>query len=305
MKRNRKTNGASQPLNFPNTKEGWRELLEALTDDPPAGSIKVPVSARAAEVLLEMNTDNRPLKEHIIGHYARQMKENKWHETGQPVIVSKSGRLIDGQHRLWAILESGKTVNIHIIFGVDEDAFSFVDIGKPRSAGDIFAIRGVEYYQNVSSAVRFVMAYYDNVIAGERASTIKKFTPDELYQWLVKHPKMMESLPIHHAFMESKIAGASLMMALHYICARRSKAEADAFFHRVATGLNFTGKTDPAYRLFHELISWKRKKYGRLSRIMTAAFTLKAWNAFRDGKTITKFSWRDESNPDEKFPKAR
>ena len=60
----------------------------------------------AAE-FLKRNTSNRAIKKSKIKKYADDLRRGNWKLTHQGVAISPSGRLLDGQHRLSAIVQSG------------------------------------------------------------------------------------------------------------------------------------------------------------------------------------------------------
>jgi len=102
---------------------------------------------------LKSNTRNRQLKEEVVLEYARLMKANLWMENGEPIIFGKGNILLDGQHRLGAIVKSGKSQNCLVVFDVNPDAFSTIDVGKIRSGGDILYINGVKDSKKISSII--------------------------------------------------------------------------------------------------------------------------------------------------------
>lgn len=95
---------------------------------------------------------------HVI-HLAQQMSAGQWQENGEPIIFDKHGNVINGQHRLFAVIRSGKSIKFLIVEGVDESAFVTIDSGKPRSSSDILSIQNVPNYTNVASCVAGVMNY--------------------------------------------------------------------------------------------------------------------------------------------------
>lgn len=100
--------------------------------------------AIAAE-MLEKNTNNyRRITSYKVEEYARKMRLGYWQENGEPIQFGKDGQLLNGQHRLAAIIKSGTTQRMLVVFDVDADVF---DSGKNRSlreyAGISSAIGGV------------------------------------------------------------------------------------------------------------------------------------------------------------------
>ena len=65
--------------------------------------------ALAAE-WLNSNTCNRPLSTLRASRYARDMKAGDWRFNGETISFTADGRLVDGQHRLTAVVESGVTI---------------------------------------------------------------------------------------------------------------------------------------------------------------------------------------------------
>ncbi len=99
--------------------------------------------------LNENNTHNRPLYPTTIDAYALDMKRGVWALNHQGICFDEEGTLMDGQHRLAAVVESGKTVPFLIIrnmpkeYKVNDNGESFywptqmtVDMLKKRSNGD-------------------------------------------------------------------------------------------------------------------------------------------------------------------------
>lgn len=64
------------------------------------------VSPERARTLLGRNEGNRQRRPSTVSHYADQMRRGEWQETHQPLAFDEDGNLIDGQHRLAAVIES-------------------------------------------------------------------------------------------------------------------------------------------------------------------------------------------------------
>jgi len=102
--------------------------------------------------LLQTNTNNRGLSRSRVLSFAKQIQKGKWRKTGQGISVSSTGRLLDGQTRLNAVIQSGITTTMVIAWNCDEDSFAVFDTGRARSATDILKIAGCEQHQNIISA---------------------------------------------------------------------------------------------------------------------------------------------------------
>lgn len=90
-----------------------------------------------ARFYLQFNTNNRPLRASHIKALAFDMMNGDWQVTHQGIAFDTTGRLIDGQHRLYAIIESGISIQIPITRGCSSSSFSILDRGANRSPSDI------------------------------------------------------------------------------------------------------------------------------------------------------------------------
>jgi hypothetical protein len=105
-----------------------------------------------ASELLKENTNNRGLSRTKVKSFAKQIQQGKWRKTGQGISVAHNGRLLDGQTRLHAVIQSGMHVPMVIAWNCDEDSFAVFDTGRARSATDVLKIAGCEQHQNIISA---------------------------------------------------------------------------------------------------------------------------------------------------------
>ncbi len=88
------------------------------------------------------NTNNRKVSEMHVQRLARDMSEGKWVLTHSGIAFGPDGTLLDGQHRLWAIMVSGVSVEMFVWQNVDPQSMMAIDCGKIRSVTDILNIAG-------------------------------------------------------------------------------------------------------------------------------------------------------------------
>lgn len=89
-----------------------------------------------ARKLLEKNTENRPLRESWVEQLVTLIRDGKWATTHQGIALAKNGRVLDGQHRLHAILRANTPVQVLVTTGMDEDDYRWIDCGKARTTPD-------------------------------------------------------------------------------------------------------------------------------------------------------------------------
>lgn len=283
-------------------KTDFKKQLRWMVGSPPETSVPMTITPSMAEEMLTYNTANRPYSEYTVKGYAARMAAGGWHYTKQPIIFSKSGTLLDGQHRLGACVQSGVSFVADVAFGSPDEAFAFIDVGKKRTAADIFAIHGVKNYAIMASMSRWIKAYEDGRLGPfAKSPGAVNLSPAELHTVYENHPRMQDSVDVAHKFMKNRLAAPSMMAALHYVCATKCRRDADVFFEKIGDGLGFSGKDDPAYKLYQRLIDNAASGAEKLRNQAIATFVLKAWNAARDGRPVSILRY----SPEEGFPRAR
>lgn len=100
------------------------------------------VTPAKAEAWLNRNTVNRRLKQDLVDRYSADMTSGQWTTCPMPICFFENGDVADGQHRLWAIVESGATVEFEVLRGLPREAGLNIDRGKPRSVIDNVVIAG-------------------------------------------------------------------------------------------------------------------------------------------------------------------
>jgi hypothetical protein len=111
------------------------------------------ITPEIAKKYLERNKTNRKCDEKLVNYFANQMNNNLWKTTGQGISLSNDNVLLDGQHRLKAIIKSGKSVKMLVVFDIDNDSFDVYDSGKKRNHTDSLYILGIQNASNISSGI--------------------------------------------------------------------------------------------------------------------------------------------------------
>ena len=79
--------------------------------------------------------------------------------THQGIAFDVDGVLVDGQHRLAAIIEADRPVEMTVFTEVGEGTFDVLDTGKRRNAADVLAIEGEKSSTMLAAMVRTVWLY--------------------------------------------------------------------------------------------------------------------------------------------------
>ncbi len=282
------------------TGKPFAEELRWLVDNPPLGSVPMDITPAMASEMLKYNSGNRPFSPQTAAVYAKQMRKDQWHYTGQPIIFCKSGYLGNGQHTLSGCYQSGTTINAQVLFGVPDDSFAFMDIGRKRTAADIFAINGVKNPKAMAAGMRWVVGYDRGGFSRPGGEAANRMSGAELYDAYKPHTKLQDSFWVVSRFGKSRLASPALMLSLHYICARKCQRDADTFFDIMSEGMGAKSKTDPPMALRNKLIN-NAINQEKLPFRSVAGLTIVAWNLYRDGRNGRALRFDNEKA----FPRAR
>jgi hypothetical protein len=100
------------------------------------------VTPAKAETWLNLNKNNRKLRDGVAERYADDMKHGRWTNCPEPISFYADGDLADGQHRLFAVIESGTTQHFPIARGLRREDGLNINTGLTRSLVDNARISG-------------------------------------------------------------------------------------------------------------------------------------------------------------------
>lgn len=116
------------------------------------------ITPNRAELYLEKNINNyRKPNKSVVSKYAEDMAAGKWEFNGESIKFSKGGHLIDGQHRLLAIIKSGKPIKMLVIYDVENDVHVF-DWNRTRSVSQIATANGIKSANNLVAEAGVLIA---------------------------------------------------------------------------------------------------------------------------------------------------
>jgi hypothetical protein len=110
------------------------------------------ITPKLAERMLNANTNNRPLKQGHCERLATDMRDGAWTHCLAPIAFYDDNSLADGQHRLWAIIESGTTQRFRVVRDLPKDAGINIDTGVARTVVDVAHIQGLDTTMSIAVA---------------------------------------------------------------------------------------------------------------------------------------------------------
>lgn len=102
------------------------------------------VTPAKAQAWLNKNKGNRKLRDGVVEKYAEDMRQGLWTRCPVPISFYDDGEVADGQHRLWAVVESGTTQEFLVLAGLSRKDGLNIDTGLGRSLVDAGRISGTD-----------------------------------------------------------------------------------------------------------------------------------------------------------------
>lgn len=250
-----------------------------------------------AKEMLRRNTSNRKLNQSHVIFLASEMSNGHWLFDGQPIRRTTAGGLLDGQHRLEAVVLSETTQKFVIIDGIKSEAFKVMDTGKMRNATDAFGVEGIPKATIAAGATRIIMRHTAGKSSKESGSN--KYSNTELLNYYKAHPNIKDfvkaSQPLYKEF--EKVLSQSSIAGFSYLMGQFNVTQSEEFWSKVCTGNNISAGC-PAGVLRKRLIADKLATTS-MSYSMRTAVIFKAWNHYRKNATIKYLKWV----VGDKFPK--
>lgn len=147
------------------------------------------VTPALAKQWLEKNTNNRNVNFAKVKKMAKDMREGHWDTTHQGIAIATDGTLVDGQHRLMAVVESGVTVRMNVTFNAPKS--QHIDSGNSRSMAN--RVQMSDYDMSWTDKTILSAA---NLI-GRMFSGSNLSHEEDLTEWLAKYRPQIEMVTSH------------------------------------------------------------------------------------------------------------
>jgi hypothetical protein len=214
------------------------------------------ITPKLAEKYLNRNTSNRPLRTGHAEQMQADMEAGNWTYCNTSIAFYEDGSLADGQHRLWAIVNSGIARRFRIVRDLPRAQAANIDTNVPRTAVDVARIHGID--PEVSNAIAAIARGIEEGQPSQKL--LRKRTITESLVIIAKHRAaahwVSKNIPpargMHNAAVLSAIGRA------YYV---EKEKERLAFFGKVlAKGFVETNDDTAAVALRNYLLNKLQKK---------------------------------------------
>lgn len=256
------------------------------------------VSPRLASELLAKNSGNRAIVAQRVKRYERLILSGLWEINGETVIIDENDELMNGQHRLSAIVAAGIAAPLFIVRPIQRSTFKSIDTGGTRSGGDVFGIQGELNANCLSAATRWLYRYQHGYMLGLNQSVAPSNA--ELWALLQENPGLRDSVSFVLNKCKRGLYAGGPMSFLHYVCTQNHPGKVNEFFDQVLSQIGLV-KGSPA-QVLHERITREALRARQLGQLEKLALAVKAWNAYITGRPIGTLKWARLGDNAEAFP---
>lgn len=243
----------------------------------------IEVTPEIARQMLARNSANRPLRRSYVSTLAHAIRRGDWMLNGESIKFSQTGALLDGQHRLSAVIEAQKSVKVVVVYGLANDAFITIDMNRRRTAADALAIAGVPNEKLMAAAIRLILILSNNPVQFRQT-----FTPSEVKEWCDAYQdELHQWLTLARMVSKTNLLDPSIVIGLSYYFHAKDPEAVRPFFARIADGMGLE-HDDPIFAL-RELLAKNATSVSKLPRHFIVATVIKAWNMRRSSDRVKNF----------------
>lgn len=262
------------------------------------------ITPEYARLLLEQNTRNRKITNASVDRLAKEIRAGRWVANGDAIRISKTGVILDGQHRLMACVWAKMPIQAIILTNLDDETQASMDCGIRRTLNTQLQIYGVKSATNVAALINLIVARETKPIETVAAGSCKPSITQGV-EYYKLHPEIVD----YTKFCLRLVGGTNLLPAsmvglLHREFTNASSEEdATAFFEQALSGTGINSE-DSATNILRNLLILNRTRMPqrRFPPRALYALVIKAWNKFIAGESCAKLQWHAGGAHPEPFP---
>lgn len=260
---------------------------------------QVEVTPAIARAWLTLNTGNRKPSKAKIRRFTAAMKAGTWILNGETIKFSITGRLLDGQSRLQAIVNAGVTVALEIRGALPDVAQKTMDCGELRKTSHTLEMLGEHNPNELAAALKMCWLFEKGMLGGNKFGDSAVLENSEVPALIARHPGIKASV----GWAKQKADDVRLLMTIsemaffHYLLGCIDVSARDKFLDELIDGESIS-KSQPVYHA-RKLLMVARRDGGAYSQARMRRFVVvKTWNASRAGERWTEVPVK----PNEAFP---
>ena len=260
------------------------------------------ITPQTAALWLGRNTANRNMRRTTAESYARDMESGDWQENGDAICFAEDGTLLDGQHRLNAVVIAGIPVLMLVVRNLPSATQDTKDDGRKRTMADTFGFHGVANNATAAAVTRRVLLWQNGV----RSNSGGGYLPtkaEQLEVWRTD-PTLRSAVEATVSIGKKGLVPPSVIGLSWWLFSQLSVEDCSTFWHGMSTGANLPAGS-PILALRERVSNLTDARVGRVPESHLLAWVIKAWNLYRADKTVASNYRGFNLKPLERFPEPR
>lgn len=256
--------------------------------------------------LLSKNTNNRSVRQTQVNELADAMISGTFRFTGEPIRIDYHGKVFDGQHRLYAIVESEMPQRLPVWFNLEPEVVHVTDTGRTRTLKDALHMRGERNLAATAALINSLLMWDTRGMRGQYifhpgGEVLKPQIPERLAFYDEHRHEINAAFTATNKVPRVLRIQPRVLGLAHILFSRIDSEDAESFFDQFATGLELTSK-NPIYALRRRLTDLSEDANRNPQPEFLLALLFKAWNFWRDGTEISYLKYVPGGNNKEPFP---
>jgi hypothetical protein len=232
---------------------------------------------------------NRHLRANVRDSYKRDFEGGKWKLNGETIKFLANGKLVDGQHRLIACMESGIPFESYVVYGLEEGIEDTIDVGRKRTGADMMQVIGEKSGPLLSASLALLVRYETGTIGPGRSIPSIPMQMDVLN----RHPEIRRS--VNRVQSMPKGIKSAVTAVADYLGTLVDAERTEKFMYQIKTGVG-VGENSPARHLRNRLTG--ELDNDKKTVLYKGAVTIKALNTALADKEMRLLAFGKE----EPFP---
>lgn len=258
------------------------------------------VTPEIAKNWLTANTMNRKMDDGTVNYYADQMKKDFWTLSPDAITFSDTHKLLNGQHRLRAVVVSGKSVYMSVTFSMPEECFKNIDRQKVRSNGDVLQMHGIKSSRMMSAGISKYHALRNNLVARNACKNIyaaptsanSKLSITDILNTYKSMPEVWDetALAADRYYSKFRYFGQSDYLAyIVYLTKWKNhpQEKVNDFFTQLSHGGTYV--KNQTIQLLRDKLTENAISKTKMTGLYRNAIITKTWNAFVTGREVQRF----------------
>jgi hypothetical protein len=244
---------------------------------------------------LAANKENRSLSEAAVRQYGRDLAAGRWSFSNDAICFASNGRLINGQHRLEAIVSAGVEMQCIVVRDLPPEAQHRMDGGRRRSAADALHLTGYAYTTLLGATAKQAILYSTGRMF--RDSKEQRVSTAEIQEFVAEHDDLLGAVELASLNQKRIDARPTVVALAYWLFAQVDMEAASTFINELSSRVGQT-EGSPILALDNRLRRLRDARVRTSQREQLFLFC-KAWAYWRKGETVVSISLPSSAS---KFP---